>query len=137
MTAFYLDEDMAIALPPLLRARGHRATDTHAEGMDSARDYTQLLYAARREWVLVTHNLRDFRLLHGAWLAWAFAWASDGASYGGVLRHHTGILVVAQLPSPRYDEIVAAIDALARDPTVVIENALHEWNPRTGWAVYH
>jgi len=66
MSAFYLDEDTAIALTLMLRARGHSAAHTHEEGIDRARDYQQLLHATYRGQVLITHNLRDFRLLHGA-----------------------------------------------------------------------
>ena len=104
--AFYLDEDVAIALASMLQAMGHVASHTHAESMDRSRDYRQLLHAATHSWVLVTHNARDFRLLHGAWLAWAHEW--------GVPHRHSGILIVEQLPPPRHFEIAQAIDTFTR-----------------------
>jgi len=89
---FYLDEDVALALTGMLQELGHAATHTHAEAMDRSRDYQQLLHAATRTWVLVTHNARDFRLLHGAWRTWSHEW--------GVPHRHGGILIVEQLPPP-------------------------------------
>lgn len=122
---FYLDEDVAIALTRMLQELGHAATHTHAESMDRSRDYQQLLHAATRTWVLVTHNARDFRLLHGAWRTWAHEW--------GVSHQHGGILIVEQLPPPRHSEIAQAIDVFARNPTTIFDNLLFEWTHRSSW----
>lgn len=128
MTAFYLDEDTAIALTGLLRSYGHDPTHTHAAGMDRAPDYRQLLHATNRGLVFVTHNRRDFRLLHGTWLAWVQAW--------GVARRHSGILVVDQVPTPLLPTVAQAIADFARNANASLDNTLHEWTRTNGWAVY-
>jgi hypothetical protein len=122
---FYLDEDVAVALTRMLQELGRVATHTHAEAMDRSRDYQQLLHAATHSWVLVTHNARDFRLLHGAWLTWAHEW--------GISHRHSGILIVEQLPPPRHSEIAQAIDAFMRSPMTTFDNMLFEWMHRAGW----
>ena len=67
---------------------GHRATTTRDIGAESEPDYLQLLRAAREDWILVTHNWKDFRLLHGAWIAWRQAWGAQAS--------HAGVLVLTQ-----------------------------------------
>lgn len=128
MTAFYLDEDTAIALTDLLRVHGHDVTHTHAAGMDRAPDYRQLLHATNRGWVLVTHNRRDFRLLHGTWLAWTQEWGID--------RRHRGILVVDQVPTPLLPIVAQAIVDFVHDTSESLDNTLHEWSRRSGWTIY-
>jgi predicted nuclease of predicted toxin-antitoxin system len=60
----YLDENIDLRLPALLRHRGFRATTAHAVGLLGADDLTQLLYAAAHRYCLVTHNGRHFEQLH-------------------------------------------------------------------------
>ena len=74
MAAFYCDEDMAIALVTLLRDRGHTATYTYPERRKGAPDPHQLLYAAVRGWIFLTHNRDDYQMLHDAWLLWSRTW---------------------------------------------------------------
>lgn len=39
--------------------------------MERASDDAHLSLAARSGWILVTHNAKDFILLHAAWRRWA------------------------------------------------------------------
>jgi len=54
----------------------------HEEGRLSASDVGQLEFAAGNEWVLVSHNIKDFARLHAAWM-------SQG-------RTHHGMILVQQ-----------------------------------------
>lgn len=70
----YLDENMDIRLAALLAHRGFYATTAHAVGLLRADDRTQLSYAATCGYCLVTHNLREFELLHQSILySWTVA----------------------------------------------------------------
>ena len=73
-------------LAPALVLLGHEATTTDELGFDQASDGRQLLTAAERGWVLVTHNRRDFTVLHDAWRFWTAKWA--------VRLDHAGLVVV-------------------------------------------
>jgi hypothetical protein len=86
VAAFYIDHDVAVALAPVLRVFGHEATLTDDLGLTQASDGRQLLTAAEHDWVLVTHNRRDFIVLHDAWRCWTAAWR--------VQLDHAGIVVV-------------------------------------------
>lgn len=125
IAAFYTDENVALALEALLRALGHAATSTLAEGRLGAPDPHRLLYAAERGWTIVTHNRRDYRLLHDAWRLWGHAWRAA--------RPHAGILVIEQVPGQPAAEIARLIDGLVNDPATTLSNALYDWKPDAGW----
>ncbi len=74
MAAFLLDHNVSAKLAPLLRSQGHVAITAREMNMETARDERILLTAASRDMIVVTHNVKDFRLLHDAWLAWSRAW---------------------------------------------------------------
>lgn len=120
----YMDHDIARVLADLLRARGYDVVTTRERGMEQARDYEQLLLAARERRVLVTHNGSDFLLLNGAWQHWSQAWQ--------VTPHHSGILVIPQ--QPRLSPAQAADEVhrflLARRP---LDNQLYQWQVGRGW----
>ena len=90
LTAFYLDSDIGSRFSALLESRGDDVTSAAREMRRSATDDEHLLRAADQGRILVTHNWRDFLLLHQAWLRWTSAW--------GVERDHAGILVIPQPP---------------------------------------
>lgn len=126
MAAFYLDENVAVAIAPALRALGHMATTAEEERRLGASDSIQLLHAADRSWTLITHNRRDYRLLHDAWLLWTNAWNVD--------RHHTGIIIIEQRPAQPASEIAALIHEFVRDLQTPIGNTLYDWRLAFGWA---
>jgi hypothetical protein len=77
MAAFYLDNDIDIALATLLSASGHTATTAHDQHLQRAPDAEHLFLAAQNEWIMVTRNANHFRVLHEAWRLWTAAWGSD------------------------------------------------------------
>ena len=86
MAGIYTDNDVPLRVAPLLRARGHGVTPTRDLGRSAALDDDQLLLAAQRGWTLVTHNRKDYELLHDAWRRWFSAFA--------VAATHAGILIL-------------------------------------------
>ena len=60
----YLDEDFELNLVTPLRASGYEVFCSRDEGMHETSDEEQLSFAARNGWVIVTHNVADFRVLH-------------------------------------------------------------------------
>jgi hypothetical protein len=93
--------------------RRERATDDdHLE--------TALLNAS----VLVTHNERDFVLLHAAWRSWP-------GTLGAVLPDHPGILVLEDAHPQVLHPAVAGL--LARQPTAALANELLRWSRSGGW----
>lgn len=75
---FYLNENIPIRLVNLLNAAGIQAVHTLLEGNNGKSDEFQLDFAASRQYILVTHNRRDFRLLHRKWM-------QEGRAHSGIL----------------------------------------------------
>jgi hypothetical protein len=126
MADFYLDHNVADEIAKLLRTRGHEAVAARDLHLERAKDDEQLLTAAQRGWILVTHNQDDFFLLHDAWRRWATAW--------GVPAAHAGILVLAQAPPTRIPRtrLAHALDEIASSG-VPLANELYSWRPASGW----
>jgi hypothetical protein len=117
VATLYLDECVRSDAVALLQAYGH--TVAHARRvLPGAADDQQLLLASRNGTVLVTSNLADFRLLHGAWHRWARAWGIEPAP------QHPGILLTRNAwPAAR---LAAAVDAFFRTPRP-LPNRLYRW----------
>jgi hypothetical protein len=125
MASIYADNDVAVQLAPLLRARGHSVTTALAFGRATALDDEQLLIAAEHGWTLVTHNRKDFELLHDAWRRWSGAWR--------VAATHAGILVVPQRPQWTIGQMVQELDAFFA-AGYVLTNELYRWQQAfSGW----
>jgi hypothetical protein len=106
VSAFYLDNDVSNEVIGLLETKGHDVLHTRRHGQARASDDQQLLTALRLNRILVTHNAKDFGLVHRAWRLWPGA-------FGAEWPQHPGILVVPQpadLSTPR----VAAPDRFVR-----------------------
>ena len=88
MATFSSDNNVALEVADLLRAAGHAAVTARDLGLEGASDDEQLLVASRQGRIFVTHNERDFILLHDAWQRWTEA--------RGVADRHAGILIVPQ-----------------------------------------
>lgn len=125
MAGLYLDENMSLAVGARLHVRGHIVTSTAAEGRLGTPDPRLLLEAAEQGWTLVTHNRRDFRLLHDAWHTWTNAW--------GTKQDHAGILVLDRVVGQTPEETAALIDSLVRDPQTRLSRALYDWKPARNW----
>jgi hypothetical protein len=119
----YADEDVSRLLVDELRGSGLSITGARLERRLGRKDDEYLLFAQRSVFVFLTHNLRDFALLHDAWVHWR-------AEPGFVLPPHEGILILdrADRRTTR-DEVVAF---LAEDPQ--LSNETYSWVPAQGWA---
>lgn len=100
---FYLNENIAIRVVDLLAQKGIPSVHTVLANNRRFTDEQQLQFAARNEYVLVTHNRRDFRRLH-------YKWMSEDKKHSGIL------LITYALP----EEICERIYRFFRDvyPTV-------------------
>jgi hypothetical protein len=88
VATLYLDEDVAHQLGSRLRIAGHTVHTTHQHGRTETSDGNQLLFAAANGWTIITHNRKDFELLHDAWLRWTSSW--------NLRNIHHGILIISQ-----------------------------------------
>jgi hypothetical protein len=122
LASFYLDHSVAVEVTVYLRLAGHTVRTTESLGKRKAGDDEQLAIAAQSGWILVTHNIRDYELLHDAWHRWSMMW--------GVSAQHSGILALE--PGPNEQRLSAAIiELLNAKPDLT--NELHVWRPRHGW----
>ena len=124
MADFYLDNDVSLRLAPLLRSVGHRVTTTRELGLSGASDDAQLLTAAWNGWILITHNRRDFMMLHDAWRTWP-------AAFGLALPPHPGILVLDQALPNVLTNVVSGF--LAGMPGESWANDLFWWHRGGNW----
>ncbi len=128
MARLYLDHNVSQEVVPLLRHRGHDIVTTGDLRLDRAEDSVQLLTAAEQGRPFITHNWRDFKLLHYAWRDWSAAWS--------VVRSHPGILVIPQRPhwsDTRAADEVTRFLGLGQP----LENTLYRWQPASDWRQYH
>jgi hypothetical protein len=89
MADVHTDENVGKVFIRLQQAEGHGVLHARTTpGMSSITDGRQLLFAAEHGSALLTHNGKDFLLLHDAWRRWSVAWRSRQA--------HEGILLIPQ-----------------------------------------
>jgi predicted nuclease of predicted toxin-antitoxin system len=81
---FYIDEDVPVSFAKALLNRGVNVTTTQNADHTGNSDLEQLIYANENNRVILTHNKRDFIILHKDFLE------ND--------RPHSGIIVTDQLP---------------------------------------
>ena len=60
----YTDEDVSVLVANLLRSRGFNVTTSLEQGMLGKSDQDQLIYTAKVDRCLLTHNRVDFERLH-------------------------------------------------------------------------
>jgi len=116
VTDLYLDHNISRLLAEQLRDAGYRVVTTRASGMDEAGDERQLLFAATQRWVFLTHDIKDYYLVHDAWLLWSAAW--------GVTPAHPGILIIPNGVAPAF--MAREVDAFLAQ-RLPLHNTLHEW----------
>lgn len=119
---FYLDHDVALNVTGQLRALGHHVVTSREQGQEEAGDFLQLLTAAQNNWVLVSHNRKDFQLLHRAWVTWSRAWSVQAV--------HAGVLI---LPHGRPADSAGRLHAFATRHTVPLRNEMHRCSARGAW----
>lgn len=103
MGRFYLDENIPVGVAPLLAAAFHETVTTRSAGNLGTWDADQLSFATEQGLTLVTHDRRDYRTLHDAWIRWSPHWQEP--------RPHAGILILdkgQRLAAPDYTEAIVA-----------------------------
>ena len=117
MVAFFLDHIVSLRLAEFLRPRGHTARTAREMRLESVGDEQILLTAATHEWIVVTHNVKDFRILHDTWLLWSGAW--------DVQPTHHGILIIPDYHQWLPERAAEEMDAFAARG-VSLSNALYD-----------
>ncbi|MGH2535339.1 MAG: DUF5615 family PIN-like protein [Thermomicrobiales bacterium] len=126
MADVYLDEHVAEDLALLLEATGHDVMTTRQLRSKAQNDAKQLLTASRLSRVFITHNGKDFVLLHSAWRQWGHEWSVSTAF------RHPGILIIPQPPRlPTPDAVDVLSDFLRGSHRQ--ESSLYDWKSRLGW----
>lgn len=119
---YHFDEDVSLQSVDLLRARGFDIVTYADLGLNGAADYVHLAAAAKAGRILVTHNRKDFVLLHGAWFHWSAVW--------NVTHDHSGILILEQpLPPAVAAEAILELEQIGW----TLENRIFYWRRRHGW----
>ena len=124
-----LDEGVSHPLASLLRSHGYSATELGRLGLTDVQVLVQAVLGGQ---TVVTHNRKDFRLLHEAWITWRGRWAAEVARAVGTpvgLSSHAGILIVPQLPN---HDLARIIEAFA-DANDSIPDRLFAWSAAQGW----
>lgn len=123
MAALHLDHNVARHVGVHLRAMGHDVTSAQREGLSRAGDDEHLLVAAEQDRVIITHNRKDFFLLHDAWRRWSAAWQ--------VRPRHAGILVIPTWPP---EEAARELNTFLQRG-LPLSNKLYSWQPSQGWVL--
>jgi Domain of unknown function (DUF5615) len=98
----YLDENIDVRVAARLRHRGFYATTALAVGLLHVDDRTQLSYAAIHGYCLVTHNLREFEVLHNL--------------FHSSRQSHAGIVIASTKNAHRLvDNLARLLDRLTVD----------------------
>lgn len=127
------DENFSRPLANFLRGRGHDLDLTGDLGLHRATDGKVLLTAASLGRVLLTHNERDFALLHDAWLRWTAEWS--------IAPNHPGIIILPQAQRWEWARSAAEIEELLTDTPgepagTRLANRLWAWRASRGWAEF-
>jgi hypothetical protein len=96
VTAFYLDNDVSCDLGDLLTAAGHIVWHTRDLGLARANDAAQMLTAVDRGAVMVTHNAKDYTLIHQAWHLLGARWKINERHPGILILPHGGEMQLLQ-----------------------------------------
>jgi hypothetical protein len=119
----YFDHDMSQVVAGEFRARGDAITTAQELGLAQAMDGQQLLTAARRGWLLVTHDKTHYEVLHDAWFRWGEAW--------GAPQSHSGIVILPHGSPSFVEQLLVTFLSTHSDFT----DRLFEWRPARGWQV--
>ncbi|HEY9862767.1 MAG TPA: DUF5615 family PIN-like protein [Candidatus Obscuribacterales bacterium] len=98
----YTDEDVSVLVATLLRSRGFNVTTSLEQGMLGKSDQEQLIYTAKSDRCLLTHNRVDFERLHLEYIA--------------KKQNHSGIIIVPQKsPHEIAQRVAILLDTLTAD----------------------
>jgi hypothetical protein len=127
VAAFYLDEDVALAIDYELRSYGHDVVNVRDLGLKGERDARHLANAAQQGRVLVTRNRHDFENLHTAWQHWPQVWRVTPPP------EHAGILIIPDVWRPA--RAARELDAFIQSG-MPLTNALYRYHRRQGWLAW-
>lgn len=122
MASLYLDHNVARAVATTLRFAGHDVRTAREIRTDTATDDAHVALAYQNNWIFVTHNIRDFELLHDAWQRWSRLW--------GLNVPHAGIPTME--PGQDSQHTAALIDERIRSGAPLV-GELAVWRARDGW----
>lgn len=122
LAEFYLDHNVAREIGSRLLLAGQGSRDAQELGKARAGDDEHLFIAAQQGWIFLTHNAKDFYLLHDAWRRWSQGWQTPA--------QHAGILVFIP-PITAALAVSELLTFLSSD--VPMTNELYTWRPRTNW----
>ena len=125
MARFQFDENVDYDIALALAGLGQNVMTARDPGLDGIDDDEQLLAATGGGRTLVTHNGKDFILLHPAWRRWSRAW--------GVPVSQAGILIVPQMQQVPPDMAAQAIDAIQSRVPLANELYAYEWRQLHDW----
>lgn len=125
MASLYIDEDNGRTIAALLRSLGHDVVWAREHRSPGTTDELQFVAAVQLGRIFVTHNERDFVLLHRAWVAWPqelnVRWPV-----------HRGVLVIPQPPTLPVNHAATQIDELLQSGSP-LTNAYYIWKHERGW----
>jgi hypothetical protein len=130
--SFALDEDVSHPVARLLRRIGHVAESATELDRLGLRDVQVLLRATERNQTVVTHNKKDFELLHEAWVTWRRRWMAEAETAKGLpvpLSRHVGIVIVPHLPNHELVRILSDFASTAE----AVDDKLFTWSQEQGW----
>jgi hypothetical protein len=121
----FLDNDFPLDAADGLRLLGHDVETARSTQREDQTDDAQLLYAANGARILVSHNWKDYLLLHDAWHRWSKDW--------GTQRLHAGILILRQ--RRKYQGFPNDIHTLLVQSGSIV-NQLYRCDTRGHWSQY-
>jgi hypothetical protein len=119
-----LDHNVSHDLCPLLGRAGHDAITVRDISGERLHDDVLFLTTVRLNRVFITHNRKDFRLLHDAWVTWPVAFAM-------ALPPHPGILVLDAAPHQILAGVIGSF--LERTPIERLVSTIFWWRRHGGW----
>jgi hypothetical protein len=81
LAELYIDSNVALEVAEFLRAAGHTTVTARELRREGNSDDEHLLVASQHGRIFLTHNERDFILLHDAWQRWSAAWGRYGIDW--------------------------------------------------------
>lgn len=124
MARFYLDENFNYQVAGPLRRLGHIVTTSFDLDRDGSWNDEQFFTSVQQQAVLLSFNIKDFRLLHAAWRSWSRHWGLDMLHYGVIILQQRQPAWQAELLAQELHDVVTRFD---------MTNQTVEWRPSTGW----
>lgn len=115
-----------------MRERGYDAESARDLGRLRWTDVRVLTHASQVGQTVVTHNGRDFRMLHEAWINWRLRWSREAERETGrvvPMSGHAGIVIVPQSAVAEVESLVA----LFAERHDAVPDRIFAWSQLRGW----